>query len=353
MEPNSNESVQVFCAETAMSIFNLAPKFAKKEFLYSNSFFCERDPCPVIFKMQMRFGQTRAMGTADHIFPLGNLGEDVFMGNHDDDDDDVLDVLDDEDDDSNIWQVQVQVNPLSRNVFVKRWNFSIDDNHGNNVLSHGGDPDTEQRIMHWFGGEDLPVPRTPAADVVWICTAKIYYKGCSGGATHMSADLLPLVGCAEYADITFLVGDEEIKAHKGILFARSKYFAAMFRSKLMEVTSGKIKVTDEEPKVFRAMLEYLYGGLPPKQLDDVALDLFVTADKYGIDELRDICELNLRAHLNADNVVDALLLAEQHNLQDLMAVANVVFRANRDVLMQSEENREKLTQDPDLLLKLI
>ena len=74
------------------------------------------------------------------------------------------------------------------------------------------------------------------------------------------------------------------------------------------------------------------------------MDLFVVADKYGIDELRDICELNLRAHLNTDNVVDALLLAERHNLQELMAVAKLVFRANKDVLMQSEENREKLTR---------
>jgi len=316
MEPKSNESVEVFCAETAISVSNVASMFAAKKRLFSNSFFCQRDSCPVIFKMMLSFG----------------------------------------DDDDNEEGLCVWLNPLNRDVSVKRWNFTIVDSHGNSVVSHDEHIDEEHWMINWQGGVDVtaqlaPSQLAPAADVVWRCTTKIYYEGSSGEPTHMSGDLLKLLESAECADITFSVGGEEIKAHKAILFARSKYFAAMFRSKSKEDSSGKIDVPDADPKVFRGMLEFLYGGFSPKQLDDIALDLFIIADKYGIDKLRDICELNLRTHLNADNVVDALLLAERHNLQDLMAAAKVVFRANRDVLMQSEDNREKLTQD--ILAKLM
>jgi len=285
MEPNSKESVEVFCAETAISILNVASKFAENKLLYSNPFFCQGDPFPDIFKTLLVFNPD----------PVGLL---------------------------------VSLIPVTRHASVKRWNFTIVDNNGNTVLSHDGDPATtsEWPVEH-FLSKDFSVSLAPAADVVWICTAKIYYEGSPSGAVHMSGDLLKLLESAECADITFTFGGEEIKAHKAILITRSKYYSGMFQSKLMEDTSSKIEVTDADPKVFRGMLEFLYSGLPPKQLNDIALDLFVTADKYGIEELRDICELNLRARLSVDNVVDALLLAEQHNLQDLMAAAKVIFRA--------------------------
>jgi len=126
----------------------------------------------------------------------------------------------------------------------------------------------------------------------------------------------------------------------------------MFDANMVENASGKIEVPDADSKAFRGMLEYIYGGMHPKNLDEISIDLFVIADKYDIPKLRDICEWNIRANLNVDSVVDALLLAHRHNLGKLMEEAKATAVASREVLMQSEKDRQRLIAEPDLLLKI-
>ena len=113
-------------------------------------------------------------------------------------------------------------------------------------------------------------------------------------------------------DITFIVQGEQIKAHKAVLVARSSYFKTMFNIDMKESASGNIDMADAEPVAFRGMLEYLYGGSTPNGLNDMAMDLFSLAYKYGLKELGKVCESHIMANLNADNVVDALLLADQY-----------------------------------------
>ena len=122
---------------------------------------------------------------------------------------------------------------------------------------------------------------------------------------------------------------------------------------MRESSSGAIEVPDVDPVAFRGMLEYIYGGMYPEKLDNIALDLFVVADKYGLEKLRDICETAIIANLNADNVVDALLLAERHAREELKDHAKAVFRANITAMERVNHNREKLQQCPSLFFELL
>ena len=74
------------------------------------------------------------------------------------------------------------------------------------------------------------------------------------------------------SDVTFVVGDARIPAHRVILEARSQYFRAMLSSGFREGqepaykrarTSGQeeaadITIGDTTPEAFRALLRYLY-----------------------------------------------------------------------------------------------
>ena len=60
-------------------------------------------------------------------------------------------------------------------------------------------------------------------------------------------------------DVTFVVNNERIPAHRIILAARSTYFRTMFSSGMKEAQEGNdIIVQDTSPAAFRAMLLYLY-----------------------------------------------------------------------------------------------
>ena len=112
------------------------------------------------------------------------------------------------------------------------------------------------------------------------------------------------------------------------------------------------QVTDVDPDVFRGMLEYVYGDCNPKNLDSIATRLFTAADKYDFEELKGICAKNIAANLNADNVVDALLLAVRHDLDELKPHAEAVLRANISSVKDSVAAREKLFDNPKLLFDL-
>ncbi|XP_065222968.1 speckle-type POZ protein-like isoform X3 [Planococcus citri] len=96
----------------------------------------------------------------------------------------------------------------------------------------------------------------------------------------------------KFADVVFITNGSNYPAHKNILAARSPVFAAMFRRKYLK--NGKLKkirinVTSINEKVLRAMLRYIYTG-KCEELGNLTGRLFEAATKYGLDELRQICQ---------------------------------------------------------------
>ena len=60
-------------------------------------------------------------------------------------------------------------------------------------------------------------------------------------------------------DVTFEVGGELFTAHRYILAARSSVFTAeLFDPSKEAATAARIRIDDMEPKVFRALLHFIY-----------------------------------------------------------------------------------------------
>ena len=88
------------------------------------------------------------------------------------------------------------------------------------------------------------------------------------------------------------------------------------------------------------------------ELEQTATDLLLAADKYGIEELKSMCEAFLCDNLHPDNVIQLLIVANLHNCAELMRQAGDVYRmCARDSKLR--ERKKQLEKYPDLLMKLL
>ena len=85
---------------------------------------------------------------------------------------------------------------------------------------------------------------------------------------------------------------------------------------------------------------------------NVSPDLLVAADKYGLDDLKNMCESSLASHLDAENVIEFLFLAEDTHCPSLLEKASVVFRSHFESFAQTDR-LDELERHPSLLKKLL
>ncbi|KAG2563463.1 BTB/POZ and MATH domain-containing protein 2-like [Panicum virgatum] len=130
------------------------------------------------------------------------------------------------------------------------------------------------------------------------------------------------------ADVTFEVGGETVAAHLAVLAARSpvfraEFFGAPLKENAAATPTTRVRIHGVEPRVFRAMLHFVYTDALPEIGGDagermaMAQHLLVAADRYGVERLRSVCEFDLCMYAGEDVAVSTLVLAEQHGCHEL------------------------------------
>ncbi|KAJ3689979.1 hypothetical protein LUZ61_019143 [Rhynchospora tenuis] len=184
-------------------------------------------------------------------------------------------------------------------------------------------------------------------------------------ASKLSQKLVSLLKTGEGADVSFIVGEDIIHAHKCMLAARSPVFRAQFYGPMEGKKNGSIEVKDMEASIFKAMLHFIYSdseSLPEfvevegNRPATVALaqHLLVAADRYGLERLKRICEKKLYEFIHVDNLATTLTLAEQHYCPKLKD-ACIDFVKPPDVLgavVLTEEFEHMITSCPTVLKEL-
>ena len=142
---------------------------------------------------------------------------------------------------------------------------------------------------------------------------------------------------------------------------------------MKESCANEVEVKDIKPDVFRELLKFIYCGAKPKCLtgdknedavknandqeynqpdedthEDV-VDLLIAADRFGVDELKTMCEVFLCDRLNFHNVIEVLIVADRLHCVNLFRAAVTVYRMCSGGLKQDRKQK----MDPDLLLKLL
>ncbi len=159
--------------------------------------------------------------------------------------------------------------------------------------------------------------------------------------------LVQLLDSPTESDVVFKCEDKTFKAHTLILKSGSPVMAAMFQHDFKENKEGIVEIIDIKPKVFEALLQYIYAGDAILDEVDVA-DLLVAADKYGVDSLKDECESHLTRHLSIDNVTSLLILGHLHKCRSLEDAATDFMATNARAVCSRPEFKKLMVDYPDL-----
>ena len=173
---------------------------------------------------------------------------------------------------------------------------------------------------------------------------------CTGGlSTHLDG----LFNSMQFSDVIFKVRECEFPAHKNILAARSEVFAAMFQHLMEEQSTNLAKIEDIEPEVFNQLLRFIYTGrVQVDKLETMAARLFIAADKYLLDELKNKCENYLLRHMSPENCVVLLLTGDLQNPSMILMNAAKYFRRFPNQVMATDQWKINKQENLAMLCKI-
>ncbi|XP_021963604.2 TD and POZ domain-containing protein 1-like [Folsomia candida] len=144
----------------------------------------------------------------------------------------------------------------------------------------------------------------------------------------------------ECSDVTIRCGPDSFPAHLLILSSRSAYFAAMFSCSMKEAKERVIKIDDMTPQSVKELLRFIYlGEIDPSSVSLYAKDLFIAAEKYGMTDLKQLCERHLVENLTVENAIEMYDLSQMHG-------SLVLLNKSKEVILW---NKEKFAPDPETL----
>lgn len=157
-----------------------------------------------------------------------------------------------------------------------------------------------------------------------------------------------LLKTKKYSDVLFVVGEEEIPAHKVIISSYSHEFATMLDSKTF-----KIKITDIEPSIFKLFLHFIYcQEVDSKDTDDL-LKLIKLANRYSVLSLMKDCADILSHSLSVDNVADVFITANLVSNAELLKKECTNFIVKNKKEVSNTHNYKRLVQFyPNLVIEL-
>ncbi|KAJ4752564.1 BTB/POZ/MATH-domain protein [Rhynchospora pubera] len=146
--------------------------------------------------------------------------------------------------------------------------------------------------------------------------------------SNLHQQLTSLLEVGYGTDVSFNVSGVTFGAHRCVLAARSPVFRVELFGPMKGKMNESIEIKDMEPLVFKVMLHFIYSDSVP-ELEEVdgnkdalivlAQHLLVAADRYGLERLKQLCEIKMYEFIDANNVATTLTLADQHNCSQLKA----------------------------------
>lgn len=165
--------------------------------------------------------------------------------------------------------------------------------------------------------------------------------GLAGGVNSVpvtsaySSQMRALVNDEEFSDVTFLVEDQPVHAHRAILAQRCEHFAAMFRSGMRESVERMVPIPEMSRSVFLLLLEYIYTDTVKIDVEN-AIELYIASDLYNLERLREMCCTVVRRNLNAENAGPLLQSAAENHCATLREVCMSFIVENFDVVSKTE-----------------
>jgi speckle-type POZ protein len=98
----------------------------------------------------------------------------------------------------------------------------------------------------------------------------------------------------------------------------------MFASSMKEAREGVVRIDDVSPSTVKELLRFVYFG-EIENHDACLKELFVAADKYGMEDLRGLCEKYLLDRLCVETVLETYDLCQTHGSPLLLKKAKEII----------------------------
>ncbi|GBN22892.1 TD and POZ domain-containing protein 3 [Araneus ventricosus] len=141
------------------------------------------------------------------------------------------------------------------------------------------------------------------------------------------------------ADMNLICCNVSIPAHKIILSARSPVFAAMFKNPMKENLENQVDITDIDASVLQTMVFYIYTGKVSDLTITSATDLLFAADKYIIQDLKEVCCDFLKNNVTLQHVLKTLVRGDI--LPECLKSLAMDYISNKCADFSSIENTEE------------
>lgn len=154
--------------------------------------------------------------------------------------------------------------------------------------------------------EDCPSLRALMQEIKASCEAPIFDRFWDLWKTKDSAD--------------FIIEAEgkEFKVHKEVLSVQSPVFAAAFNAGMEECQSSRLSIIDFSSDSVEEFLKYFYCGRITKIN---AMEIFVLATKYGVNELKSVAESMVAENVDEENAGEVLKLGYLYSSEIIIKAA--------------------------------
>ncbi|KAG7559562.1 BTB/POZ domain [Arabidopsis thaliana x Arabidopsis arenosa] len=178
-----------------------------------------------------------------------------------------------------------------------------------------------------------------------------------------------LLDTLEGSDVTFDIAGEKFQAHKLVLAARSQFFRSKFYN-VPEANNNEVAISDLEPKVFKALLHFMYkdslpGDVEPvtahsfdllrlSEIDDTLIvKLLAAAEMYNLSRLRLLCESHICKAVSISSVSKILALSDKYNATELKSVSLKFTAENLAAVLQTKAYEDLKDDCPNLQSELL
>ena len=192
---------------------------------------------------------------------------------------------------------------------------------------------------------------TPGLITEYVSVVPIEHTVKEIGASKLARDIKSLLDRADtFSDFSIICEGQYHPCHEAILRTRSPVFERMFQQDMKESSTRELIIDDIKKDTVQAMLEYIYTGEVTMKVKNES-ELIYVADKYELAGLLELCFHKL-SDVEENMVVDILILADRHNLEDFKKVAMQRILMNKSKFVKNKEFVEKINQTPLLLMEL-
>lgn len=126
----------------------------------------------------------------------------------------------------------------------------------------------------------------------------------------------------------------------------------MFKHDTRENRENLIEIVDCDFNVLTELIRFMYTGMV-RNLENIAKDLLITADKYNTNKLKFLCENYISHNKSIENCIGLYLYAKLHSFTDLEDEMKMFVNQNIKDVISTAEFISMKQEHPDLMLDLL